>query len=147
MTISIFLIRLFLVLITILSICAIYLLLQVMRLRKIVDHYKYEDEWAWPQYDRQGSWEDKYKGKLTLLDYISSLEREYEILGKILTNKIYNHVGHPFNERGNILRSVIRDLKLLYNQETGTEKFKRLVGEAQYEYTFWINQTQGKKTK
>ena len=120
---------------------------KIITLNKIVDHYKYEDEWAWPQYDRQGSWEDNYQGKLSLIDYIASLEREYEILGKILTNKIYHHCGHPFNERGNILRSIIRDLKLLYNQETGTATFKRLEGEAFYEYTFWINPKQRRKTK
>ena len=112
---------------------------KIIKLEKIVDHYKYEDEWAWPQYDRQGSWEDIYRGKLKLLDYIFSLEKEQKILGKILTNKIYDHCGHPFNERYNILRSIIRDLKLLYNQETGTATFKKLAGEAFYEHTFWIN--------
>lgn len=125
----------------------LYGVYRIIRLEKIVDHYKYEDQWAWPQYKRQGSWEDTYKGKLTLLGYISSLERESKILSKILTNKIYDHCGHPFNERSNMLRSVIRDLKLLYNQETGTETFKKLAGEAFYEHTFWINPKKGKKVK
>lgn len=125
----------------------LYGICKVVILNRIVDHYKYEDQWAWPQYGRQGSWEDTYKDKLTLLDYISSLEREQRVLGKILTNKVYHHCGHPFNERYNMLRSVIRDLKLLYNQETGTATFKKLKGEASYEYTFWINPKQRRKTK
>ena len=127
------------ILILILLLIIAVMICNIFKLRKIVDHYKYEDDWAWPQYDRQGSWKDTYKSKMTLLGYINSLEREREILGKILTNKIYDHVGHPFNERVNMLRSVIRDLKLMYNQQTNTETFKKIKDEAFYERTFWIN--------
>ena len=112
------------------------LLIKIRKLNKIVDHYKYEDQWAWPQYDRLGSWED-FKGFMDLDIYIECLERERDNLGKILTNKIYNHVGHPFNERSNVLRSVIRDLKLMYNDKYKSDKYGGIRDEVKYEYTFW----------
>jgi len=120
----------------ILIIFLILLLIKIWKLNKIVDHYKYEDQWAWPQYDQLGHWED-FKGFMSLTDYIECLEHEREILGKILTNKIYHHVGHPFNERVNVLRSVIRDLKLLYNYKYKSDRYGGTKNEVQYEYTFW----------
>ena len=112
------------------------LLGRIWKLEKIVDHYKHEDQWAWPQYDKSGHWED-FKGFMDLDIYIECLERERDNLGKILTNKIYNHVGHPFNERVNVLRSVIRDLKLMYNDKYKSDKYGGIRDEVKYENTFW----------
>lgn len=123
-------------LIALLVCCMIYLLFRVCTLRKIVDHYKYEDKWAWPQYEKSGSWKE-YNGKMGLLYYIKCLEYQHKLLGKILTNKIYHHVGHPFNERNLVIRTVLRDLKLLFNQQAKCKKFKKLENEAKYVNTFW----------
>lgn len=122
--------------IILLIICIVYLSFKIYNLSKIVDHYKYEDEYAWPQYEKSGSW-CEYNGKMDLLYYIKCLTYQNKLLGKILTNKIYHHVGHPFNERNLVIRTVLRDLKLLYNEQSKSERFKKLKNEARYVNTFW----------
>jgi len=87
------------------------------------------------QYDKSGSWEE-YNGEMDLLKYIRCLESEHKWLSKQL-HQITFQVSHPFNERYLILRSIIRDLKLLYNYQTKTETFKKLKDEARYVNTFW----------
>jgi len=87
------------------------------------------------QYDLSGTWKE-YKGEMDLLKYIKCLEYESDRL-EIQLHKLTFHVSHPYNERYLILRSTIRDLKLLYNQQTKSETFKKLKDEARYVHTFW----------
>jgi len=112
--------------------CIIYLL---FKLHSMTDYYKDKPS-AWPQYDVSGDWRE-YKGKMSLSFYIKCLEYEHALLSKILTPKITFHVVHPFNERNLILRTVIRDLKLLYNDLYKTTKYGGLEDEARYVHTFW----------
>ena len=120
-------------LIIVILVCLVIFLL--FKLRSLSDYYKDKPS-LWPQYEVSGNWQE-YKGKMSLSIYIKCLEFEHDMLSKILTNKISHHVGHPFNERNLILRSVIRDLKLLYNHLYDPAKFGGIKGEARYVHTFW----------
>ena len=87
------------------------------------------------QYEKSGTWEE-YNGEMNLEKYIKCLENESKWLSKQLHNITY-HVSHPYNERNLILRSIIRDLKLLYNYQVKDEEFEKLKDEARYVNTFW----------
>ena len=112
------------------------LLMRIWKLEKIVNNYKWNKDYAWPQYDNSGEWRE-YKGDMELALYIKCLEYEKEVLRKILTNKVWHHCGHPFNERVLVLRTIIRDLKLLYNKINNIGYYTIRDDDVSYVRTFW----------
>ena len=120
----------------ILALFVCILLRRIWKLEKIVDHYKWNKDYAWPQYDVSGDWRE-FEGNMELTLYIKCLKYEKEVLGKILTNKVWSHCGHPFNERNLVLRTVIRDLELLHNKNNPNIPYIIRDDDVNYVRTFW----------